>query len=61
MIRNIIDYHGININRKELAVLKNVNLSITNGEFIYLIGKVGSGKSSLLKSFLLYTYPSPRD
>ena len=50
MNRNIIEYHGVNINRKELAVLKNVNLSVTNGEFIYLIGKVGSGKSSLLKS-----------
>lgn len=50
MLRNIIDYRGVNINRKELAVLKNVNLSVTNGEFIYLIGKVGSGKSSLLKS-----------
>lgn len=50
MLRNIIDYRGVNINRKELVVLKNVNLSVTNGEFIYLIGKVGSGKSSLLKS-----------
>lgn len=50
MLRTIIDYRNVNINRKELSVLKNINLNVTNGEFIYLIGKVGSGKSSLLKS-----------
>ena len=33
-------------------VLSNVNLKINNGEFVYLIGRTGSGKSSLMK--LLY-------
>lgn len=37
--------------RKEHVVLKDVNLEINQGEFVYLIGKVGSGKSSLLKTF----------
>jgi cell division transport system ATP-binding protein len=32
------------------AVLRNVNLTINKGEFVYLIGKVGSGKSSLIKT-----------
>ena len=36
--------------RKELVVLKHVDLCLEEGEFAYLIGRVGSGKSSLLKS-----------
>lgn len=47
---SIIDYKGVEILRKELVVLKNVTFSVESGEFVYLIGKVGSGKSSLLKS-----------
>lgn len=47
---NIIRYNSVSLRRKEFEVLKNVNFTIDRGEFIYLIGKVGSGKSSLLKS-----------
>lgn len=36
--------------RKELVVLKHVSFSLEEGEFAYLIGRVGSGKSSLMKS-----------
>ena len=36
--------------RQELIVLKDVSLKISRGEFVYLIGKVGSGKSTLIKS-----------
>ena len=32
------------------TVLSNVNFSINKGEFVYLIGRTGSGKSSLLKT-----------
>ncbi len=46
----IIDYKGVEVLRKEYVVLKNVNLSVRAGELIYLIGKVGAGKSSLLKT-----------
>ena len=46
----IVDYRNVEIYRKELIVLKNVTFSLEKGEFVYLIGKVGSGKSSLLKS-----------
>ncbi len=47
----LIKYVGVDILQQELLVLKDVNLEIHSGEFIYLLGKVGSGKSSLLKSF----------
>lgn len=47
---SIIEYTGVEILRKEHVVLKDVGFSIEPGEFVYLIGKVGSGKSSLLKT-----------
>ena len=46
----VIEYRDVEILRQELSVLKNVNLSVEEGEFVYLIGKVGSGKSSLIKT-----------
>lgn len=46
----IIEFRDADICQREQIVLKDVNLSITKGEFIYLIGKTGSGKSSLLKT-----------
>lgn len=46
----LIDYKNVDIYRKELLVLKNVNFSLEEGEFTYLIGRVGSGKSSLMKT-----------
>lgn len=46
----MIDYKNVEILRKHHVVLKDVSFSVQPGEFIYLIGKVGSGKSSLLKS-----------
>lgn len=46
----IVDYKNVELYRKELIVLKDVNLQIGKGEFVYLIGKVGSGKSTLIKS-----------
>ena len=47
---NIVEYKDVEILRKELVVLKHVDFTLGEGEFVYLIGKVGSGKSSLLKS-----------
>lgn len=38
------------INREENVILRNAFFEVRNGEFVYIIGKVGSGKSSLLKS-----------
>lgn len=50
MSNNIVEYKDVEILRQELVVLKHVSFSLASGEFAYLIGKVGSGKSSLLKS-----------
>ncbi|MDE6551343.1 MAG: ATP-binding cassette domain-containing protein [Muribaculaceae bacterium] len=47
---NVIDYKKVEIHRAEKEVLKDVSFSIEEGEFCYLVGRVGSGKSSLLKS-----------
>lgn len=47
---SILKYNDVEILRKELVVLKHVTFSMEEGEFAYLIGKVGSGKSSLMKS-----------
>lgn len=47
---SIVKYKNVEILRKELIVLKQVSFELHNGEFVYLLGKVGSGKSSLLKS-----------
>lgn len=47
---NIIQYKDVNIYQKDQLVLKEVNLNIGEGEFYYLLGKVGSGKSSLMKT-----------
>lgn len=46
----VISYKDVELHRKDLIALKHVNLRVEEGEFVYLIGKVGSGKSSLLKS-----------
>lgn len=49
-MRKIVDYKNVEIHRKELIVLKDVTFELNSGEFVYLIGRVGSGKSSLMKS-----------
>ena len=46
----IADYKNVEIHRKEHVVLKDVSFELHSGEFMYLIGRVGSGKSSLMKS-----------
>ncbi len=47
---NIVEFKNTVIRHRENIILKDVNLEIKKGEFIYIIGKVGSGKSSLLKT-----------
>lgn len=46
---NIINFSNANISQGK-TVLSDVNLKVDKGEFIYLIGKTGTGKSSLLKT-----------
>ncbi len=47
--KQVIRLEHINIFQKKNLILSDVNLHVNEGEFVYLIGKTGSGKSSLLK------------
>ena len=46
----IVELTSADIYQSKNLILSNINLKIDKGEFVYLIGKTGSGKSSLLKS-----------
>jgi cell division transport system ATP-binding protein len=46
----IVKYEGVDLGRDGNTILSDVNISISEGDFVYLIGKVGSGKSTFLKS-----------
>ncbi|MEO8795020.1 MAG: ATP-binding cassette domain-containing protein [Daejeonella sp.] len=46
---SIIKLEGVDVYQQKHLVLSNVNLQIDRGEFVFLIGQTGSGKSSLLK------------
>ncbi len=50
MTQIIARLRDVDIYQKEQLVLSGVNLTLNKGEFVYLIGKTGSGKSSLLKT-----------
>jgi cell division transport system ATP-binding protein len=45
----IIGLENVNIYQKNILILSDVNLNVSKGEFVYIIGKTGSGKSSILK------------
>lgn len=47
----LIDYQNVEVQQQDHTILSEVNFQLNEGEFIYLIGKVGSGKTSLLKTF----------
>lgn len=46
----LIQYKNVHVYQEAQHVLRNVNLEVDEGEFIYITGKVGTGKSTLLKS-----------
>jgi cell division transport system ATP-binding protein len=50
MSEKIVDLRHVNIYQGSNLVLEDVNISIEKGEFVYLVGKTGTGKSSLLKT-----------
>ena len=50
MSKSIITISNLHIYYNNNEILKNINLNFKEGDFIYLIGETGSGKSSLLKS-----------
>ncbi|MFZ9660449.1 MAG: cell division ATP-binding protein FtsE [Chitinophagaceae bacterium] len=50
MAEKIISLKNVNIYQGNSLILQDVNIEIENGEFVYLVGKTGTGKSSLLKT-----------
>ena len=46
----LIAYKNVEIHQADQIVLHDVNLTVEGGEMIYMLGKVGSGKSSLMKT-----------
>lgn len=47
---SVIEFKGATIFQGDVPVISNLNLALNKGEFVYLLGKTGSGKSSLLKT-----------
>lgn len=47
---SIVNYRNVELQRKEHTVLREISFKLEPGEFVYLIGTVGSGKSTLMKS-----------
>lgn len=50
MNQAIVSVAELHIQYKDKTVIENLNVTIENGEFVYLIGKTGSGKSSILRT-----------
>lgn len=50
LLMKLIDYKNVELDQTEQVVLRNVNVEIGSGEWVYLWGRVGSGKSTFLKS-----------
>ena len=49
MSTEVLSLKNVTIYQDKNPVLTDVNIEVKNGEFIYLIGRTGSGKSSLMK------------
>ena len=49
MAKTVVELKDVSIFQRKNLILHDINLTIERGEFVYLIGKTGSGKSSLLK------------
>lgn len=55
---NIIDIQNVDIFQRKLLILSKISFSVKAGELVYLIGKTGSGKSSILKTLIAEIRPS---
>jgi len=50
MANRVMQFKDASIYQRETLILSQVNVEIQSGEFVYLIGKTGSGKSSFMKT-----------
>ena len=56
-VENVISFKNVSVFQKKLLVLQDISFTVRPGEFVYLIGKTGSGKSSILKSLIAEIRP----
>lgn len=49
---SLVEMHGVDVVNDGNLILSNVDVTIHKGEFVYLLGKVGSGKSSIIKTLI---------
>ena len=54
----MIELHGVSVSFDGQVVLDNVDFSMKNGDFVYLVGPTGAGKSSLLRLFYMDLRPA---
>lgn len=50
MSESVLSLKNVTIYQSNKAILSNINLEVTKGEFLYIIGKTGAGKSSFMKT-----------
>jgi cell division transport system ATP-binding protein len=50
MSQTVLSLKNVSIYQSNKVILSNINLEVQHGEFIYIIGKTGTGKSSLIKT-----------
>src|SRR6476619_2748737 len=50
MAEPILELKNVNVYQRDSLILSDVNIVVRKGEFVYLVGKTGTGKSSLLKT-----------
>lgn len=51
-VRPIIEFRDADISNGDVTIIESLDLSVSEGEFIYLTGKVGSGKTSIIRTVI---------
>lgn len=57
ILENVISFQNVDIYQRQLMVLSKISFDIKAGEFVYLVGKTGTGKSSILKTLIAEVQP----
>jgi len=56
-VENIITLKNVDIYQKKILIMSQLSFNVRQGEFVYLIGRTGSGKSSILKTLIAEIKP----